>query len=130
MRAVAARSGAISRAARERILEAGRVGIDIGEIERELVRQMNQQSAEQAGIHAGRDRQEQVRLLGGDRAARIDHHELGAAFALVGDHALEQDRMTPRGIRSDQDDDIGLVEIGVAAWNGIGPERTPMAGDR
>ena len=73
---------------------------------------------------------EQVGLLGGDGAARIDHDDLRAALALVLHHALEQHRMAPGGVRADQHDQIGLVEIGVAAGNGVGAEGAAMAGDR
>ncbi len=37
--------------------------------------------------------------------------------------------MAPRGIGADEDEQIGLVEILVAAGHGIGAEGAAMAGD-
>ena len=49
---------------------------------------------------------------------------------LVGEHALEQHRMAPRRVGADQHQQIGLVEILIAAGHGIGAERAAMARDR
>jgi hypothetical protein len=68
-RAVAATSRAISRAQRQRFDKAGGVRVDIGEIERPRIREISQQTAKQRGIHARRDRQEQVGALSRSRCA-------------------------------------------------------------
>ena len=67
---------------------------------------------------------------GGIGPARIDHDDARAAPLLVGDHALEQNRMTPCRVGAGQHQKIGLVEILVAAGHGIGAEGAAMAGDR
>ena len=72
----------------------------------------------------------QVGLLGGRGAARIDHHELGAALAPVLLHALEQNRMAPRGVRADEHDQVGLIEILVESRHRVGAEGAAMARDR
>jgi hypothetical protein len=52
--------------------------------------------------------QKQIGLVAGRGAARIDHHDLGAALAPVARHALEQHRMAPGGVRADQHEKVGL----------------------
>ena len=116
--------------ARQRLADAGGVRVDIAVIERVAVGEMHQQPAEQRGVHAGRNRQEQIGVLDGRGAARIDDDDLGAARALVGDHALVQHRMAPGGVGADQNDEIGLVEIAIVAGHGVGAEGAAMAGDR
>ena len=116
--------------ARERVRQAGRMRIDIFVIERQRIGEMHQQAAEQRGVHAGRDGQEQVGIFRGRGAARVDHDDLGAARALVGDHALVQHRMAPGGVGADQNDEIGVVEILIGARHGVGAEGAAMAGDR
>ena len=129
-RAVASTSGAIVLRAGQRFLETGRVCADVVAVERALLGKMHQQAGEQRRVHARRDRQEQVGIGGGRGAARIDDHDLCAAFGLVAHHALEQHRMTPGGVGADQHDEIGLVEIGIGAGNGVRAEGAPVAGDR
>ena len=91
---------------------------------------MHQQAAEQGRVRARRDRQKEIGILGGAGLARIDDDELGAALAAVLHHALEQNRMAPGGVRADQHDEIGLIEVLVIAGNGVRPECAAMAGDR
>ncbi len=90
----------------------------------------SQQAAEQCGVRARRDRQKEIGILRGAGLARIDDDELGAALAPVLHHALEQNRMAPGGVRSDQHQEIGLIEIFVIAGHGIRSEGAAMAGDR
>ena len=91
--------------------------------------QIDEQPAEQRRIGAGRDRQEQVGLFRRHRAARVDHHDAGPALGLVAQHALEQHRVTPGGVRADEHDQVGLIEVAVDAGHGIGPEGAAMAGN-
>ena len=99
-------------------------------VERAVVGEMHQQSGKQRGVGAGLQPQKQVGIPGGIGAARIDHHHARAALLLVGEHALEQHRMAPGGVGADQHQEIGLVEILVAAGHGVGAEGAAMAGDR
>ena len=46
------------------------------------------------------------------------------------DHAAEQDRVAPGGVRADQHDEVGLVEVLVAARHGVGAEGAPVGRDR
>ncbi len=103
---------------------------DVASVERAVLGEMHQQAGEQRRIHAGRDRQEQVGIGAGRGTARIDDDDLRAALGLVAHHALEQHRVTPGGVGADQHDEIGLVEIGIGAGNGVGAEGAPVAGDR
>jgi hypothetical protein len=106
------------------------VRFDVGSIERGALGQMDQQPAEQHRVGSGRDGKKQVGLLRRHGAARIDDHDAGAAFRLVAHDALEQDRMAPGGIGADQHDQVGEIEIRVAAGHRIGPEGAALAGDR
>ena len=46
------------------------------------------------------------------------------------EHALEQHRMAPGGVRADEHDQVGLVEVLVAAGHRVGAEGAAVAGDR
>ena len=85
---------------------------------------------EQCGVGAGLQPQEQVGVAGGIGPARIDHDDARAARLLVGEHALEQHRMAPCRVGADQHQQIGLVEILIAAGHGVGAEGAAVAGDR
>ena len=91
---------------------------------------MYQQPREQSGVGARLQSQEQVGVFSGVGPARIDHHDPRAARLLVGEHALEQDRMAPRRVGADQHQEVGLVEILVTSGHGIGAECTTMTGNR
>ena len=91
---------------------------------------MHQQSAEQRGVGAGLQAEKQIVLADGVGPARIDHHDAGAALLLVDEHALVQHRMAPGRVGADQHQQIGLVEILVAARHRVGAERAAVAGDR
>ena len=71
---------------------------------------------EQKHIRAGSRRQVNVRALSGQRAARINHDEfdvLVCAPALL--RALKQRRMAFEGIRADDEDAIGMIDVFVAS---------------
>ena len=57
---------------------------DVAVIERAIVGQVHQQPAEQRGVGAGLQAEEQIGIPGGVGAARIDHDDAGAALLLVG----------------------------------------------
>ncbi len=88
---------------------------------------MNQEPGEQRGVGAGLQAEEQLGVFGGVGAARIDHDHARAARLLVGHHALEQHRMAPRCVGADQHQQIGFVEILVAAGHGVGAEAAAMS---
>ena len=60
---------------------------------------------------AGRDGEMEVGALGGGGPARIDDDDGGAARLPRRQQALEQHRMAPGEVRSDQDDEVGLFEV-------------------
>ena len=128
--AVAPTLPAMLRARRERVVEAGGVERDVVVIERAVVGEMHQQPAEQRGIGAGLQPQEQIVVADGIGPARIDHDHARAALLLVGEHALVQHRMAPGRVGADQHQKIGLVEIFIAARHRVGAEGAAVAGDR
>ncbi len=89
-----------------------------------------EQPREQHAVHAGRHREKQIGFLRGHGAARIDHHDPGAALALVLHHALEQHRMAPGGVGAGEHDQVGEIEIGIGAGHGVGAEGALVARDR
>ena len=91
---------------------------------------LREQPAEQSRVGAGRDRQEQIGFLCRRRAARINHDDARAAIVAVRHDALEQHGMAPGRVRTDENDQIGAVEILVGAGHGVGAESAPMARDR
>ncbi len=72
----------------------------------------------------------QVRRLARGRLARIDDDQFDTGPALPGlHHSLKQHRVAPGGIRAHQDDEIGQLEILVAARHEIRPEGAFVPGD-
>ena len=63
-------------------------------------------------------------------AARIDGNDLGAALLARGDKPLIKHRMAPGRVAADQYDQIGVLDILVAARHDILAERADMAGHR
>ena len=59
------------------------------------------------------------------RRGSIDN-DLGAARPLVGDHALVEHRMAPGRVGADQHNQVGTIEILIAARHRVGPECAPM----
>ena len=117
--AVAAMSGAIWRARASASAKPVVLALDVRLIEPPVVGEMHQQAAEQRGVGARRDRQEQIGVVRRHGAARIDHDQLGAAVAPVAHHALEQHRMAPRRVRADQHDQVGEIEVLVVARHDV-----------
>ena len=127
--AVAATSGAISRARASACANPLVCASMYAGSSAPLLGEVDQQAAEQRRIGAAADLQHQVGVVGRRGAARINDNELGAARALVGDDALIEHRVAPGRIGADQHDQVGGIEILVAARHGVGTERAPMAGD-
>ncbi len=104
------RGGAAGDAARPRqcFVETRGMAFDVIAVERTAVGEMHQQSAEQRGVGARLQSEEQVRISSGIGAARVDHHHAGAALLLVRHHALEQHRVAPCRVRAGQHQQIRL----------------------
>ncbi len=116
--------------ARQRLDKTRRVPVDIRVIESERVGEVCQQTAEQRGIHARRDRKKQIGVLGRRGSPRIDDDQFGTAVSLGGDHALIKDGMAPGRIGADQHDEVGFIEIAVGAGNHVGAKGAAVAGYR
>ena len=98
---------------------------------RRFRRGMAEQAGEQRDVAVRRDRQMQVGDVGGHRPARIDQHDLHPGPLLLGrGDPLVEHRVAPGEVRADQHDEIGKLEILVAAGHGVGAEGAAMAGDR
>ncbi len=95
-------------------------------VEPPAIAHMREQSGEQSDVAVGRDREMEIGALGGLGAARVDHHQLGAARRPRRLDPLPDHRMAPGGIRSDQHDQVGGIEIVIAARHDILAERTNM----
>ena len=102
---------------------------DVVAIQGAGIGKMNKQSRKQRGVGAGLHPQKQVGIPCGIGPARVDHDDARAAPLLVGEHALEQDRMTPCRVGADQNQKVSLVEIFINAGHGVGAERAAMARD-
>ena len=99
------------------------MGLHEGAIAESVVGEVDQQAREQRRVGPWPDAEEQVGFLRGLGPARIDDDELGAAALLGVGHAAEQDRVAPRGVGADQHDQVGLIEILVAARHRVGAKR-------
>ena len=88
-----------------------------------------QQPVEQREIGAGGDLQEQVGLVGGRGAARVDDDQLGAGLDAI-HHAQEQDRVAVGHVGADHEEHVGVVEVLVGAGRPVGAQRQLVAGAR
>ena len=80
-------------------------------------------------VAAGADGEVEIGLAAGLGAARIDHHQPGAARSARRHDALIDDRMAPGGVRADQDEKVGVIEILVAAGHHVLAEGAAVTGD-
>jgi hypothetical protein len=92
--------------------------------------EVNEQAAEQRRVAAGLEPEEQVYILRCIRATWIDDDNAAAALGAIAHHALIQNGMTPCRVRTDQQDQVGFVEILVTARHGVGAEGPHMARHR
>ena len=92
--------------------------------------EMHQQAIEQHDVGVGGQRQMQIGRLGGGGAARVQHHDTGAAGSLRGAQALMQHRMAPGGVAAHQDEQIRLVPVFINAGDEVLAECAHVAGDR
>ena len=77
----------------------------------------------------GPDREMQVRALAGRRAARVDDDDAQLRPPLLRGHQpAVKDRVAPGEVGADQQDQIGGLEVGVAARHRVGAEGALVAG--
>ena len=114
----------------ERLGEARRMALDEVAVERSGLGEMHEETAEQRRVRAGRDRKEEIGFVAGRGPPGIDDDDLGAAPRARVEHAAEEDRVAPGRVRADEDDEVGLIEILVAAGHRVGSESAPVPGDR
>ena len=86
-----------------------------------------QQPVEQREIGAGGDLQEQVGLLRGRGAARVDDDQFCAGLDAV-HHPQEQDRMAVGHVGADDEEDVGLFEVLVRAGRSVRAQGQLVAG--
>ena len=90
-----------------------------------------EQAEEQRDVAVRLDGQMQVGDVGGHGAARIDQHDPHLRPLLLGrGDALVEHRMAPGEVRADQHDEVGELQILVAAGHRVRAEGAAMAGDR
>ena len=103
---------------------------DIVRIDRAAPTDFGQQAVEQRDIATDRQRQVEVGLRAGRRAARIDDDQLQLRSRGTGSgDTLVENRVTPCQIGSDQHYKICLFQILVDARHGVRPESAFMSRD-
>jgi hypothetical protein len=83
--------------------------------------QQMQQAIEQGQVGAGAQLQEQVGLVGGAVAARVDHDQPGPLLDPV-EQAQEQNRMTIGHVRATDEEQVAALEVGVTAGRPVGTQ--------
>ena len=113
------------------LVEAIGVRGDEGVVPQAAMGEVTHQAVEEPHIRARLDGQVQVRQFAGRGAARIDHDQAQgrAGFLQFGD-ALEEDGMAPRGIGSDQHDQVGQLQVFIADRHQVFTEGAFVAGHR
>jgi hypothetical protein len=84
---------------------------------------------EQRDIGVRADRQVQIRQRGGGGFAWVDDDDFSTAQRAIGLCALEQYRVAPGGIGADENQQIRLIDVIVAAWHDVLAKSADMAGD-
>ena len=114
----------------QRLRKAARMGGYEGMIEGAAIGEIDQQPAEQRSVLPRRNRQMQRGRFGRRGDPRIDIDQRRAARLLRLHHALIENRMTPGGIRTDEHEEIGFLQVIVAAGYRVGAENPLVAGHR
>ena len=108
-----------------------RVARDVGRVDCAGGIEMSEKPREERDVAVGGDGEMEVGRLGGRRSPRIDDDDAQAGPLLArGNQALVEHRVAPGEVRSDEDDEVGLLQILVAAGHHVGAESTAVAGDR
>ncbi len=102
---------------------------EIGFVDGARLAAMLEQAGHQRDVAAGTDREVEVGFLGGFGAARVDDDELGARLAARADTLID-DRVAPGGVRSDEYDQVGGVEVVVGRGDDILAKGARVSGDR
>ncbi|MNZ41070.1 hypothetical protein D3C78_586100 [compost metagenome] len=88
--------------------------------------QQVQQAVEQGQVAAGAHLQEQVGLVGGGGAPRVDNDQFRSSLYPV-EQAQEEDRMAVGHVGTDHQEHLGTLEVLVTAGRAIGPQRKFVA---
>ncbi len=88
-----------------------------------------QQAVEQREIGARLDLQEEIGLVSGRIAARIDHDQFRARLHAI-HHAQEQNRVTVGHIRADHEEQVGMIDVFVRSRRAVRAERELVAAAR
>jgi hypothetical protein len=91
---------------------------------------MQQQTCKQRHIRTGTYGKVKVGNVAGRGMPGIDRHDFRAAHLLGSGKTLVQHRMAPRRIAADEHNEIGRIDVVVAAGHDVLPERPDVAGDR
>ena len=84
----------------------------------------------ESDVGAGFNLEVEVGVVTSFGAARVNHHHLGPALLARSHDALVDDRVTPSGVRADQHEKIGVIEVLISARDGIRAKRADVAGNR
>ena len=115
----------------ERSVEAGGVFGDEGGVAQAPALQLVEETGEEGDVGARCDGEVEIGDLARRGAARVDVDDAHAGPGFLGGgEALEEDRVAPREVRADEDDEVGLLQILVGLGYGVGAEGALVAGDR
>ena len=98
------------------------VGGDVAPVDGAAADEVGQQAVPEPHVRLRRERQVQVGALGRVRAPGVDD-DMALAAGARGLHAAEEHRMGPGGVVSGEDNEVGEVQVLVAAGHQVGAER-------
>jgi hypothetical protein len=113
----------------DRLLPAARVTLHERPVGQPVSVDNVQQGAQQREVGAGSHRQVQVRALGGGRAARVGADD-ERAFGLTVADARPEDRVAGGRVRPQQQQAVGVGDVGVARRRAVEAERAAVARHR
>ena len=114
----------------ERRLEARRVRVDIGAVERAVCREPCEQAVEQPAIAVSTNREVKVRNVRRHGAARIDDDDAHVRPSLLRRReALVEDRMAPGEVGADEHNEIRQFQILVSSRHRVRAEGALVARD-
>ncbi len=89
-----------------------------------------QQAVEQGEVGAGLDLEEEVGLVGGGVAARVDDDQPGSGRLDPVHHAQEEDRVAVGHVGADHEERVRVIEVLVRAGRAVSAQRQLVAGSR
>ena len=119
--------GRVLREVRLKLIEAGRVGLDVVLVDQPGPDQDVGHAVEQGDIGAGLEGQVQVRHPGRLADARVRDHDRLAGIPL---EAVAENRVIVGDVRANQEDRVGLLEVFVRPGRSITAERSLVARHR